>query len=128
MNAKVDRETIVTLEKTPNDYLVRKGSSHLRTVPNAKYNFVTNTDGSVVMHPRYRHPPLADGKAVLYAGEAYFTNGKLNWWSNASGNYRPDDSDAVQAGLPMDQFFTYEDILRGRQYKKEARASGSNSN
>jgi len=62
------------------------------------------------MHPRYRHPVLADGRAVRYAGEAEFRHGQLAWWSNASGNYRPNASDAEQAGLPMDSFLTHEQV------------------
>lgn len=67
------------------------------------------------MHPQFRHPVLAEGKPVLYAGEAYFRNGNLDWWSNGSGNYRPDPDHAVQADLPIDRFYTYDEILRGKQ-------------
>jgi hypothetical protein len=58
---------------------------------------------------------------VLYAGEASFNNGKLDWWSNGSGNYRPDPDHAAQAGLPMGRFFTFEQVLKGAH--KEARAT-----
>jgi hypothetical protein len=50
---------------------------------------------------------------VLYAGEAFFNNGKLQWWSNGSGNYRPDPEHAAQAGLPVEQFYPYDEILKG---------------
>jgi hypothetical protein len=69
--------------------------------------------GQTLMHQRYRHPALSEGKPVLYAGEAYFNNGRLEWWSNGSGNYRPDPDHAAQAGLPMDQFYPYDQILKG---------------
>src|SRR5216683_573719 len=59
------------------------------------------------------HGVLAQGKPVLYAGEAYFNNGRLHWWSNGSGNYRPDSDHAEQASLPMEKFFTYEQVLKG---------------
>lgn len=69
--------------------------------------------GETLLHQRYRHPALAQGKPVLYAGEANFNNGKLEWWSNGSGNYRPDADHAAQSGLPMNQFYPYKDILKG---------------
>lgn len=94
-------------------YRVRRGSDHGQLVPNTKYIFVRTMEGGVVMHQRYRHPVLAQGKPVLYAGEAYFNNGKLDWWSNGSGNYRPDSEHAQQAALPMERFFTYEQVLKG---------------
>jgi|SRR5271165_373729 len=75
--------------------------------------FVRTTEGETLLHPRYRHPAIAQGRPVLYAGEAQFDNRKLRWWSNGSGNYSPDPGHATQAGLPMDQFYSYEDILRG---------------
>ena len=50
---------------------------------------------------------------MIYAGEAFFDNGRLSWWSNGSGNYRPDPDHAEQAGLPMDRFFTFEAVLKG---------------
>ena len=43
----------------------------------------------MLLHNRYRHPSIAEGKQVLYAGEIYFNNGKLKWWSNGSGHYQP---------------------------------------
>jgi hypothetical protein len=58
-----------------------------------------------LLHQRYRHSALAQGKPVLYAGDANFNNGKLEWWSNGSGNYRPDADHAAQSGLPMNQFY-----------------------
>lgn len=94
-------------------YRMRRGGDHGLLVPNTKYIFVRTMDGDTVMHPRYRHPVLAQGRPVLYAGEAYFNNGKLDWWSNGSGNYRPDSDHAEQARLPMERFFTYEQVLKG---------------
>lgn len=95
-------------------YRIRRGGDHGLLVPNTKYIFVRTMDGEMVMHQRHRHPVLAQGKPVLYAGEAYFNNGKLDWWSNGSGNYRPDSEHAEQAALPMERFFTYEQVLKGR--------------
>lgn len=71
----------------------------------------------MLLHNTYRHPALAEGRPVHYAGEAYFNNGRLKWWSNGSGNYRPDAAHAEQAGLPMDRFFTYEEIMRGEHQR-----------
>jgi hypothetical protein len=92
---------------------MKRGSDHGALVPNSKFIFVRTMEGEVVMHQRYRHPVLAQGKPVLYAGEAYFNNGKLDWWSNGSGNYRPDVDHAEQAHLPMEKFFSYEQVLKG---------------
>ena len=94
-------------------YHIRRGSDHGLLVPNTKYIFVRTMDGEVIMHQRYRHPVLAQGRPVMYAGEAYFNNGKLDWWSNGSGNYRPDADHSEQAQLPMERFFSYEQVLKG---------------
>lgn len=111
----VDRSNIVKLEHFSESYRLRRPGQHGLLVPNAKYVFVRMTTGEIRMHPQYRHPVLAEGKPVLYAGEAYFSNGSLDWWSNGSGNYRPDPDHALQADLPMERFFTYEEIIRGKQ-------------
>ncbi len=113
---KVDPAEFMRLESSFDDsyYRMRRGGDHGLLVPNSKYIFVRTMEGQVVMHPRYRHPVLAQGRPVLYAGEASFNNGKLNWWSNGSGNYRPDAEHAEQARLPMERFFSYEDVLRGK--------------
>lgn len=94
-------------------FRMRRGGDHGLLVPNSKFIFVRTMDGETVMHQRYRHPVLAQGRPVLYAGEASFNNGKLDWWSNGSGNYRPDSDHAEQAALPMERFFTYEQVLKG---------------
>jgi hypothetical protein len=111
----VDRSSIVRLEHFAESYRLRRPDQHGLLVPNSKYVFVRMTSGEIRMHPQFRHPVLAEGKPVLYAGEAYFANGNLSWWSNGSGNYRPDPDHALQANLPMERFFTHEDILRGKQ-------------
>jgi hypothetical protein len=112
---KVDPGEFMKLDSSfdQNYFRMRRGSDHGVLVPNSKYIFVQTMDGETVMHQRYRHPVLAQGKPVLYAGEAYFNNGRLDWWSNGSGNYRPDSDHAEQAGLPMEKFFTYEQVLKG---------------
>ena|SRR5471032_1562231 len=81
-------------------------------VPNARYLFVRLRDGGTLVHPRLRHGALAGGAPVLYAGEVYFVGGTLRWWSNGSGHYRPDAGHAGQAGLPMDLFRTWDDVIR----------------
>jgi hypothetical protein len=113
--AKADPNEFLRLQRGFDEsyYRMRRGGDHGQLVPNTKYIFVRTMDGETVMHPRYRHPVLAQGKPVLYAGEAYFNNGKLDWWSNGSGNYRPDSEHAEQASLPMERFFTYEQVLKG---------------
>src|SRR5436305_5761148 len=112
---KVDPAEFMRLESSFDDsyYRMRRGGDHGLLVPNSKYIFVRTMEGQVVMHQRYRHPVLAQGRPVLYAGEAYFNNGKLDWWSNGSGNYRPDADHAEQARLPMERFFSYEQVLKG---------------
>lgn len=112
---KVDRKEIFRLEGSFDEsyYRARRGTDHGALVPNSKYVFVRLTSGQVLMHPHYRHPVLAHGQPVLYAGEAYFNNGRLDWWSNGSGNYRPDPDHAAQANLPMERFFKYEEVLKG---------------
>ena len=112
---KVDPTEFMRLESSFDEshYRMKRGGDHGLLVPNTKFIFVRTMDGEVVMHQRYRHPVLAQGRPVLYAGEAYFNNGKLDWWSNGSGNYRPDPDHAEQARLPMERFFTYEQVLKG---------------
>jgi hypothetical protein len=109
----VDREQIFSLSSFSDIYRMRRGKEHGQYVPNSRFTFVKLTSGETLMHQRFRHPVLAEGRPVLYAGEASFNNGQLQWWSNGSGNYRPDAEHASQAGLPVDQFFTHEQVLKG---------------
>ena len=53
--------------------------SHGVYVPNQLYNFVRTSEGEMLLHNRYRHPSIAEGRQVLYAGEVRFNNGKLEW-------------------------------------------------
>lgn len=108
----VDPAEIFSVKSFFEQYRLRRGRNVF--VPNMKYIFVRKTNGELLAHQRYRHPALAQGQPVLYAGEMYFDNGRLEWWSNGSGNYRPDAGNADQADLPMDQFYSFEDILRGK--------------
>jgi len=109
----VDRDQIFRLKSFAGNYRMERGREHGQYVPNSRYVFVTLTSGELLLHPRFRHPSLSEGRPVLYAGEANFNNGKLRWWSNGSGNYRPDAAHAMQSGLPMESFYTYDDILKG---------------
>jgi len=109
----VDRDQIFSLSSFADNYRMRRGKEHGQYVPNAKFTFVKLTSGEMLVHQRFRHPVLAEGRPVLYAGEAHFNNGRLEWWSNGSGNYRPDADHAAQAGLPTSQFFTHDQILKG---------------
>jgi hypothetical protein len=102
-------------------YRMRRGSEHGQYVPNARFTFVKLTTGETLMHQRFRHPALSEGRPVLYAGEMNFNNGRLQWWSNGSGNYRPDPDHAAQAGLPMDSFFTHDQVLRGTHTQPKLR-------
>jgi hypothetical protein len=109
----VDRDQIFRLHDFVGHYRMSRGHEHGHYVPNACFVFVTTMNGETLMHQRFRHPSLSSGKPVLYAGEAYFNNGDLQWWSNGSGNYRPDAAHAAQAGLPMDHFYPYDFVLKG---------------
>jgi len=109
----VDRNLIFHLHSFAGNYRMSRGKEHGQYVPNSRFVFVTTSGGAVLLHQSFRHPALAEGKPVLYAGEANFNNGKLEWWSNGSGNYRPDIGHAEQAGLPMEQFYSHDAILKG---------------
>ena len=109
----VDRSQIFRLESFFDQYRLHRTNHHGHSVPNSRYVFVRLTGGDTLLHPVYRHPALAEGRPVQYAGEAQFDNGRLLWWSNGSGNYRPDADHAEQADLPMDRFYSYEQVLKG---------------
>jgi hypothetical protein len=121
----IDPEDVFRLHSFFDNYRITRGRQHGLLVANSKYIFCRMMSGELLMHPTYRHPAIAGGKPVLYAGEAYFDNGKLEWWSNGSGNYRPDAEHAAQAELPMDRFYTYQDILKGH-HKEKSRIIRSN--
>lgn len=121
----VDREQVFHLHSFADNYRMNRGREHGQYVPNSRFVFVTMMNGEMLLHPRFRHPALSEGKPVLYAGEASFNNGKLDWWSNGSGNYRPDAAHAVQAGMPMEDFYPYEEILKGTY--KQVKLSGIRS-
>jgi hypothetical protein len=119
----VDSKEIFKLHSFYDNYRITRGQQHGQLVANSKYIFCRMMNGELLLHPSYRHPAIAAGKPVLYAGEMYFDNGKLAWWSNGSGNYRPDAAHAEQAELPMERFYTYEDVLRGRHKQRASRGS-----
>ena len=123
----VEPREIFRLHNFFDRYRLERGSERAAYVPNMKYIFVRTADGEILMHPRYRHPAIAGGKPVLYAGEAYFNNGTLEWWSNGSGNYRPDAAHAEQADLPMERFYSFDQILKGVHKRAEDSQSRSAS-
>lgn len=116
----VDTGNVFRLNSFANQYRLQKPSSHGVNVPNQQYNFVRTREGEMLLHARYRHPSIAAGKQVLYAGEIFFNNGQLEWWSNGSGHYQPDADDAGQANLPMDQFYSYQQIIKGEHKRKRS--------
>ena len=116
----VDPSNVFRLNSFANQYRLQKVSSHSVNVPNQQYNFVRTREGDMLLHARYRHPSIAEGKQVLYAGEIFFNNGQLEWWSNGSGHYQPYAEDAEQANLPMDQFFSYQQIIKGEHKRKRS--------
>ena len=115
----VNRENIFRLNSFSNQYRLHQVNSHGVNVPNQQYNFVRTREGEMLLHARYRHPSIAQGKQVLYAGEIFFNNGQLEWWSNGSGHYQPDAEDAAQAKLPMDHFFSYQQIIKGEHKRRK---------
>lgn len=116
----VEPGSLYKLSSFSDQYRLRKTQSHGVYVPNQLYNFVRTSEGEMLLHNRYRHPSIAEGRQVLYAGEVYFNNGQLEWWSNGSGHYQPDSEDAQQAALPMDHFYSYQQIIKGEHKRKRA--------
>ena len=115
----VNRDNIFRLNNFSNQYRLHQVNSHGVNVPNQQYNFVRTREGEMLLHARYRHPSIAEGKQVLYAGEIFFNNGQLEWWSNGSGHYQPDAEDAKQANLPLDQFYSYQQIIKGEHKRRK---------
>lgn len=115
---RVEQGSLFRLENFTDQYRLRKTDSHGAYVPNQLYNFVRTMAGEMLMHNRYRHPSIAEGRQVLYAGEAFFNNGRLEWWSNGSGHYQPDSQDAAQAALPLDNFYTYQQVIKGEHKRR----------
>jgi len=115
----VDSSSVFRLNSFANQYRLHKVNSHGVNVPNQQYNFVRTAGGEMLLHSRYRHPSIAEGKQVLYAGEIFFNNGQLEWWSNGSGHYQPFAEDAEQANLPIDRFFSYQQIIKGEHTRKK---------
>src|SRR5438045_1501057 len=109
----IEQSNIFRLNSFADQYRLHKVNSHGVNVPNQQYNFVRTGQGEMLLHARYRHPSIAEGRQVLYAGEIFFNNGKLQWWSNGSGHYQPDQDSAEQANLPMDHFFSYQQVIKG---------------
>ena len=114
----IEPGSVFQLSNFADQYRLRKNQSHGVYVPNQLYNFVRTSEGQMLLHNRYRHPSIAEGRQVLYAGEVYFNNGKLEWWSNGSGHYQPDSEDAQQAALPMDYFYSYQQVIKGEHKRK----------
>lgn len=115
----VNPNEVFKLHSFADQFRLRKANNHGVYVPNQQYNFVRTREGEMLLHNRYRHPSIAEGQQVLYAGEVFFNNGKLKWWSNGSGHYQPDVEDATQANLPMDYFYSYQQIIKGEHMRKK---------
>ena len=124
----VDQNSMYKLGSFADRYRIERLNSHVVHVPNLQYNFVRNRGGELLLHSRHNHPSLATGRDVLYAGEMYFDNGHLNWWSNGSGHYQPESEFAEQAALPMDKFYSYQQIIKGEHLRKNSNPdSGSDA-
>jgi hypothetical protein len=120
----VNPSNIFRLNSFADQYRLHRVGTHGVNVPNQQYNFVRTREGDTLLHNRYRHPSIAEGKQVLYAGEVYFDNGNLKWWSNGSGHYQPGADDAEQARLPMDRFYSYQQIIKGEHTRKTTLKKG----
>lgn len=118
----VNPSNVFRLNSFADQYRLHQVNNHGVNVPNQQYNFVRTREGEMLLHNRYRHPSIAEGKQVLYAGEIFFNNGKLQWWSNGSGHYQPSADDATQANLPMDQFYSYQQIIKGEHTRKKGKS------
>lgn len=117
----VNASNIFRLNSFADQYRLHRVGTHGVNVPNQQYNFVRTREGDMLLHNRYRHPSIAEGKQVLYAGEVFFNNGNLQWWSNGSGHYQPGADDAEQASLPMDRFYSYQQIIKGEHTRKKGK-------
>src|SRR6185503_12671269 len=117
----VNPSSVFRLNSFADQYRLHRQQSHSVNVPNQQYNFVRTREGEMLLHNRYRHPSIAEGKQVLYAGEVFFNNGKLEWWSNGSGHYQPGADDAGQASLPLDRFYSYQQIIKGEHTRKKVK-------
>lgn len=117
----VNPSNLFRLNSFADQYRLHRVNSHAVNVPNQQYNFVRTREGQMLLHNRYRHPSIAEGKQVLYAGEIFFNNGKLEWWSNGSGHYQPGADDAGQANLPMENFYSYQQIIKGEHTRKKSK-------
>lgn len=118
----VNPSNLFRLNSFADQYRLHRVNSHAVNVPNQQYNFVRTREGEMLLHNRYRHPSIAEGKQVLYAGEIFFNNGKLEWWSNGSGHYQPGADDAGQANLPMENFYSYQQIIKGEHTRKKGKS------
>ena len=117
----VNPSSLFRLNNFADQYRLHRVNSHGVNVPNQQYNFVRTREGEMLLHNRYRHPSIAEGKQVLYAGEISFNNGRLDWWSNGSGHYQPSADDAGQANLPMENFYSYQQIIKGEHKRKKGK-------
>jgi hypothetical protein len=80
-----------------------------------EYDFVTKDDTIYIVRLNRRmggrrigHIDLAQGRGVHYAGLIHCSGrrnrGRIRWWSNNSGHYKPSPELANQAELPMELF------------------------
>jgi hypothetical protein len=100
----VGRSANFALEQRGSQFFLRGPNGRLIR-PSGSYNFVTNRHGSVVLSRSGAHFEIASGDAVRFAGEIRFTaKGQLDFFTNASGHYRPDPTFAFQSGLPLERF------------------------
>jgi len=68
-----DREQVFRVRSFAGNYRINRGQEHGQYVPNSRFIFATTMCGETLLHQCYRHPALAQGGPVLYAGEAIST-------------------------------------------------------
>lgn len=115
-DAVVNQFPIRTLIRDSNGrFWLRTQNGKLLT-PSGHYDFVVMPNGNILVSRQNANPDfsthlgLSGGRPVKFAGGIRFTNnnsnqrGQIIYWNNHSGHYKPFESSAPNAGLPMQQF------------------------
>jgi hypothetical protein len=111
--AAVARKTGFRLEQRGGKWVTisinSRGQEVVRSAT-GRYDFVTINRKIHVLRPGSisSHTALAGDGPVDYAGQILFSGrsnrGRIRYWDNGSGHFRPFSADAAKAGLPMDLF------------------------
>jgi filamentous hemagglutinin len=105
------------LEERKGKWVTVATDGSIRTAT-GRYLFVTR-GGMIYVSRQYigrviGHCDISGGADVDYAGEIQFSGrkkrGQIRWWTNRSGHYKPDESDADEAGLPIGFFRQWQEV------------------